>query len=231
MRSMFVPMAGVDDDRAAEFEVHAVTGGPPPREHVPDVIEIGSARAASQRWRLGVVGLACVALVLGLIVGYLVGTQRAQRKTSATVPTVAAPTPLSLVSAGTQPPTATRNRCAVQLGNQLQLGVELVNQSSVGTTLMRADVDLPLNGLRMAESAWGSCGQLAAVDDTDPHALPSGATAWLRMTFDVLVPCPGPLPVLFTVTYAQAGKVAISNVGGFSDLGEVPYTGCSASPG
>jgi hypothetical protein len=224
-------MASVDDDRAAEIEVRAVTDGPQPREHVPDVIGFGSALAASQRLRLGVVGLACVALVAGLIAGYLVGTQRAHQKTSATVPTQEEPTPLSLVSAGTQPPTATRNRCAVQLGNQLQLGVELVNQSSVGTTLMRADVNLPLGGLRMTESAWGSCGQLAAVDDTDPHALPSGATAWLRMTFDVLTPCPGPLPVLFAVTYAQAGKVAISNVGGFSDLGEVPYTGCPASPG
>jgi len=51
------------------------------------------------------------------------------------------------------------------------------------------------------------------------------------MTFDVLVPCPGPLPVLFSVTYAQAGKVAVANVGGFSDLGDVSFTGCSASPG
>jgi hypothetical protein len=228
---MFVRMAGVDDDRAAEIEVRGVTGGPPPRDHVPDVIEVGSTLAASQRRRLGVVGLVCVALVVGVIVGYLVGARPAQRKTSATVPTEEAPTPLSLVSAGAQPPTATRKRCAVQLGNQLQLGVELVNQSSLGTTLMRADVNLPLGGLRMTESAWSSCGQLAAVDDTDPHALPSGATAWLRMTFDVLTPCPGPLPVLFTVTYAQAGKVAAANVGGFSDLGDVSYTGCSASPG
>jgi hypothetical protein len=228
---MFVRMAGVDDDRAAEIEVRAVAGVPPPRDHVPDVIEIGSARAASQQRRLSVVGLVCVTLVVGLIVGYLFGTQRAQRRTSATVPTGVSPTPRSLVSAGTQPPTPTGKRCSVQLGNKLQLGVEVVNQSSVDTTLMRADVNLPLGGLRVAAVAWGSCGQLAAVDDADPHALPSGATTWLRMTFDVLIPCPEPLPVLFIVTYAQAGKVAVSDVGGFSDLGEVSYTGCSASPG
>jgi hypothetical protein len=224
-------MPGVDDDRAAETEVRAVTGGSPPRDHVPDVIEIGAARAASQSRHLGLVGLVCMGLVVGLMVGYLFGTRRAHQKTSATMPTEVAPTPLSLISAGGQPPTATRNRCAIQLGNQLQLGVELVNQSSVGTTLMRADVNLPLGGLRVAAFAWGSCGQLAAVDDADPHALPPGATAWLRMTFDVLIPCPGPLPVLFTVTYTQAGKVAVADVGGFSDLGEVSYTRCSASPG
>lgn len=197
---------------------------------MPDVIELGSAGAAWQRRRSGVVGLVCVALVLGLIVGYLLGTQRAQRKASAAVPTGATPTPRSLAS-GAQPPSPTFKRCSVQLGDKLQLGVELVNQSSVGTSLMRADVDLPLGGLRVDAVAWSSCGQLAAVDDADPHALPPGATAWLRMTFDVLMPCPAPLPVLFTVTYAQAGKVDVSNVGGFNDLGDVPYTGCSASPG
>ena len=228
---MFVRMPGVDDGRAAEIEVGAVAGGPPPGGHVPDVSETGSARAASPRRRLGVVGVVCAALVVGLVVGYLVGTQRPQRKTSATVPSGVSPTPRSLVSAGTQPPTLTGKRCSVQVGDKLQLGVEVVNQSSVDTTLMRADVNLPLGGLRVAAVAWGSCGQLAPVDNADPHALPSGATTWLRMTFDVLVPCPGPIPVLFTVTYAQAGKVAVTDVGGFSDLGDVPYTGCSPSPG
>ncbi len=222
-------MAGVDDDRAAEIEVRTVAGGSPPPDDVPDVIEIGSARAASQQRRVRLVGLVCVTLVVGLILGYLLGTQRAQQRTGAAMPTGVAPTTRSLVSAGTQPPTPTGNRCSAQLGNQLQLGVEVVNQSSVGMTLMQADANLPLGGLRVAAAAWGSCGQLARVDDAAPRALPSGATAWLRMTFDVLVPCPEPLPVLFSVTYAQAGKLAVSDVGGFSDLGEVPFAACSAS--
>lgn len=113
----------------------------------------------------------------------------------------------------------------------MQLGVEVVNLSTVGATLLRADVDLPMGGLRVTAVAWGSCGQLPAVDGADPYPLASGATTWLRMTFDVLVPCPQPMPVLFIINYAQAGKVAVSNVGGFNDLGEVSYTGCSASPG
>jgi hypothetical protein len=50
------------------------------------------------------------------------------------------------------------------------------------------------------------------------------------MTFDVLTPCPGALPVLFNISYSQAGKVDISYLGGFNDLGDVPYTRCSASP-
>ena len=224
-------MAGVDDDRAAEIEVHAVAGGTPPRDHVPDVIEIGSTRSALRRHRLGVAGLVCATLVVGLILGYLLGTQRAQQKTSAILPTGVSATPRLLVPAGTQPPTPTGKRCSVQLGNQLELGVEVVNQSSVGTTLMQAGVNLPMGGLRVAAVAWGTCGQLAPVDDADPDPLPPGATAWLRMTFDVLVSCPQPLPVSFTITYAQAGGLAVSDVGGFDDLGQVPYTGCSAHPG
>src|SRR5215468_10902793 len=169
-------MADIDGDRAAEIEVHAVAGGTPPRDHVPDVIEVGSGRSALQRQRLGVAGLVCVTLVVGLVLGYLRGTQRAQQKTSATLPTgvSATPrllvpaatqpptpptgvsaTPRLLVSAGTQPPTPTGKRCSAQLGNQLQLGVEVVNQSSVDTTLMQAGVNLPMGGLRVAAVAWG----------------------------------------------------------------------------
>src|SRR5262249_35047497 len=109
------------------------------------------------------------------------------------------------------------NRCSVQLGDQLQLGVEVVNLSTVGTTLLRADVSLPLGGLRVAAVAWGSCGQLSAVRGANPYPLPSGATAWLTMTFDVLIPCPGPLPVLFNVTYVRAGQAAVSDLSGFND--------------
>src|SRR5215468_6169667 len=135
-------MADIDGDRAAEIEVHAVAGGTPPRDHVPDVIEVGSGRSALRRHRLGVAGLVCVTLVVGLILGYLLGTRRAQQKPSATLPTgvSATPrllvpagtqpptatgvsaTPRLLVSAGTQPPTPTGKRCSAQLGNQLQLG-------------------------------------------------------------------------------------------------------------
>jgi hypothetical protein len=179
---------------------------------------------------LGVVGLISVALVVGAIAGYVLGTQRAEQKTGTTVPAGGAPTPRLLVSAGAQPPTGTGNRCSVQLGDKLQLGVEIINMSTAGATLLRASVDLPLGGLRVTATAWGSCGQLSAIDGANPYPLPSGATTWLRMTFDVLTPCPGPLPVLFNLSYSQAGKVAVSHLGGFDDLGDVPYTRCSASP-
>lgn len=60
---------------------------------------------------------------------------------------------------------------------------------------------------------------------------PELETTWLRMTFDVLVPCPAALPVEVNLRYAQAEKVAVTPIGGFADLGDVSYTGCSAGPG
>jgi hypothetical protein len=46
------------------------------------------------------------------------------------------------------------------------------------------------------------------------------------MTFDVLTKCPAPLPVQVNLVYARGGTDAVAFLGGFSDLGDVPYTGC-----
>ena len=92
-------------------------------------------------------------------------------------------------------------------------------------------MSLPIGGLRLTATAWGTCGQLSAVDAASAYPLPSGTTTWLRMTFDVLVPCPGPFPVLVSLRYRQAGTEAVSDVGGFADLGDVAWSGCTNGPG
>jgi hypothetical protein len=224
-------MTDVEDDRPIDLEIRVANGGLPPRDSAMDAIEMGSPGVPWPRWwRSSVVGLVSVALVVGAISGYLFGTHRAGGKTATIAPVAVAPTTRLLVSGGGQPPTGTGNLCSVQLGDRLQLGIEVVNLSVEGATLLRADADLPMGGLRVTAIAWGSCGQLLAIDGASPYPLPAGTTVWLRMTFDVLTPCPGPLPVLFKLTYAQAGKVAVSDLGGFDDLGGIPYTGCSTSP-
>jgi hypothetical protein len=38
--------------------------------------------------------------------------------------------------------------------------------------------------------------------------------------------CPGPAPVQFTVGYVVRGRPATVSLPGFSDLTEVPYSGC-----
>jgi hypothetical protein len=53
----------------------------------------------------------------------------------------------------------------------------------------------------------------------------------LTVTFQVLVKCPGPLPVQFTVGYDVGGQHAVATLPGFPDLSQVPYKGCPANAG
>lgn len=100
-----------------------------------------------------------------------------------------------------------------------------MNQSASAVTLGRIRPLLPLGGLRATASSWGTCGAVPEAG-AFPPSLGSGATDWLTVTFDVLVRCPAPLPVQFEVTYLQSGRVAAARFDGFSDLGQVPYSGC-----
>lgn len=225
-------MKGVNANGPTRPEVGAITSGSQARDNEMDVIEIGPRRPPLPWWRgPGIAGPIAVALVAGAITGYLAGIRRAETQDHTARPGPHAPTTASVVTAKAQPVTGTGNRCSAQLGDRLQLGVEIVNRSATTATLDRIEPVLPLNGLRATTSAWGSCGQLSYMDARTPHPLPPGAITWLTITFDVLMPCPAPMPVLFTLTYTQAGDTAISDLGGFPDLGNVPYTRCTASPG
>lgn len=217
-------MKGIDADGPTRPEVSAITDGSQSRENEMDVIETGPRKPPlpwSQKW--GIAGLIAAALV----VGYLAGTRHAEIQARTAGPGPHASTTGSVVPLDAQPVTRTGNRCSAQLGDRLQLGVEIINQTATTVTLRRVETVLPLNGLRVTASAWGSCGQLS-VDAATSHSLPPGAITWLTSTFDVLVPCPAPIPVLFTLTYTQEDRTVISDLNGFADLGDVPYTGCAA---
>jgi hypothetical protein len=59
--------------------------------------------------------------------------------------------------------------------------------------------------------------------------LPPYGTAWLSVTFRVLVACQRPLPVQFSVSYQENGRTGAAQLPGFPDLGQVTYTGCKGS--
>jgi len=232
-------MAGVDDDRLIDLDVRAAGPG---SSGGTDEIEIGS-RSAFWLGRRGFV-LVGIALLAAAIAGYAVGTSRGD-KPGPTVPTGAVPiggmpvdgVPIDgvdevpatrlLVQGPGQPPTPTGKRCSLQDGTTLEVGLEILNGSELPTTLLEVDASLPLNGLRVTGKAWGSCGQLFPTDAANPRPLAPGATAWITITLDVLVDCPAPLPVQVDVRYMQANQISVAFLGGFSDLGDVPYTGCS----
>ena len=121
--------------------------------------------------------------------------------------------------------------CATQTGHELQLGVQVSNQSTETILLRSVRAVLPLGGLKPLAVVWGPCGSLqtgplgAGTDDT----LQPGATTWLTVIFRVQVRCPAPLPVQFSVGYLDHGRSVSARLPGFPDLGVVQYTGCGAS--
>ena len=145
----------------------------------------------------------------------------------------------------------TGGECSVQHGRELQVGVEVINLTGTPVTLGQATPVLPLGGLRPVSRQWAPCGALSpswkaadggtiifigvpsgevgAVSAAAASVLPPDGTAWLSVTFRVLVACPGPLPVQFSVSYRENGRTDTARLPGFPDLGQVTYSGCKGS--
>lgn len=196
-------------------------------ESAPSRLSWRRSRTAGTAWpatvRPATAWAVAAALIAGGVAGYLVGVSHSG---SAGASPSASPTPA--VHPVEPALFGTGHRCSVQLGNRLQLGVELVNSSGTSATITNVDTNLPLGGLRQLDAALGSCGALAAARATGYRLAPD-ATAWVTATFEVLESCPGPIPVTFVLAYEQAGRVDNAALPEFPDLGDVPYSGCSPS--
>jgi hypothetical protein len=116
--------------------------------------------------------------------------------------------------------------CATQIGQELELGLEVRNVSATPLVLGRIGIILPIGGLTPVAQGWGTCGELPSAAVEPNTAVPAGGSAWFTVTFRVLVPCPGPLPVSFRLRYQMDDQQYTAQLPGFSDLGQVPYTGC-----
>lgn len=211
-----------------------------------DVIEQGGGRRfPALRWRpsRGAAILLAVGLVAGLAAGYAAGDRQWARRAAPprSVPASGVPVPASgvpvpasgvpaLSLAGSGPAlTQDIGTCAVQNGHDLQLGVQVTNQSAADVTLSLVRPVLPLGGLKWVSQQWAPCSALPT--GQDPAVLTPGASTWFSVTFQVLVRCPGPLPVQFTIRYVQGGQPAVTTLPGFNDLSGVPYSGCPGPGG
>ena len=205
-------------------------------DHAADVVEQGGRHFPLLNWRppRGAAILLAVGLVIGLAAGYAAGYRQAPRNASppAASPGSASPAPAASPATGTAVPfaggpalTQATGTCSSQSGQELQLGVQVTNGSTAQIELGLVHAVLPLGGLRVISQQWAPCGALKV--GQVPAALGPGNSTWFSLTFRVLVKCPGPLPVQFTVDYTTAGESAAVNLPGFSDLSQVPYTGCA----
>jgi hypothetical protein len=188
-----------------------------------------SARPPTRRSRRRVSAeLVVIALVAGLAIGYVVGHHHRKVTPRAAPLPAASPVPSKFADSAV----ATGNTCADQIGQQLQLGVEIRNLSSSTLTLSRVAVALPLGGLHATAQSVGTCGQVTQPTPVDDTSVPAGSTAWLTTTFDVLVRCPGANPVEFTLHYRQGSRTGTTPLDEFPDLGQVRYghQGCKPLP-
>jgi hypothetical protein len=199
-----------------------------------DVLELGGRRRRVPRWLPPSAALvpAVVTLVAGLAAGYAVGARHPGEHAAPPSPSRAATpaAPVAPFSAGGFPLSQSGPQCSVQTGRELQVGLQITNLSRAAVRLRRVKVLLPLGGLKVTSQAWGPCGQLPATGEASgsirPPTLVRGASSWFSVTFQVLVRCPHPLPVQFTLDYDQQGRPAAIRLPGFPDLGQVPYSGC-----
>ena len=145
-----------------------------------DVLELGGRRrrvpGGGRRRPLRILGI--VVLVAGLVaVGYAVGVRHAGHVHAAPPLPSRAAAPAAPFSAGGFPLSQSGPQCSVQIGRELQVGLEITNLSSAAVRLRRVEVGLPLGGLKVTTQAWGPCGQLAAKNEASGRILPlpSGA--------------------------------------------------------
>jgi hypothetical protein len=174
-----------------------------------------------------------VALLAGLVAGYAAGDRHAVYLTPSPITPpgfIASPIPYPAPSLIVTVPALIQSSgaCATQIGRDLQLGVQVTNQSPAEISLGRVEAVLPLGGLSAISQQWAPCGALPAGVDVAGNSLAPGATTWFTVTFKVLMTCPAPLPVQFTVHYAVQGLATAVSLPGFPDLGHVPYSGCPA---
>lgn len=170
--------------------------------------------------------LGAAGLLAGLAAGYAIGTLHAGNNPAAPARSRDAAQAAASPVVGDLPLIGDGPQCSAQTGRELQLGMQVTNTLATAVTLRRVDVVLPLGGLRAVSQAWGPCGELPLPGQAPGTVLPAGASTWFTVTFRVLVGCPGPYPVQFRLRYDLGGRPGSVFLAGFSDLGQVPYSGC-----
>ena len=211
-----------------------------------DLVELGGRQFRLPGWlssRLpgwppsrGAAVLAVAALVVGVAAGYAAGDRHTRSAAALPKPTVtvtASPSSSPASASGAafsfaDSPALTQGTgaCSVQTGRELQLGVQVTNQSTAAITLQTAKAVLPLGGLKQVTWQWATCGAIPARLDQDYDVLLPGQSTWLSATFTVQLRCPAPIPVQFSVGYQVQGKPVTASLPGFPDLSQVPYSGC-----
>jgi hypothetical protein len=178
-----------------------------------DVVALGSERGPRftiPGWRPSRAAaiLAVVTLLAGLAVGYAIGIRQGGPARAATVaPAASSAAPRSAASSADQPdftlygPALTEEpgTCSTQVGDDLELGIQVTNTSAETVLLQSAEPVAEVPGLlKVLSWSWAPCGFDGDGIIPDTVELGPGQTTWLTATVKPLVACPGPAPLQFT---------------------------------
>ena len=197
---------------------------PPPEE----TLAVGR-----EQGRSGPGGRGLLVLVLVVAVGavaFFVGRQTSGTSTPAARVSVSAslPRPSARLVPMISGLAADGPTCSRQVGDRLQLGLRLANGFDDAVTLLGVDPILPgSGGLQAGTPRVGVCGQAGSLRRPAGDQVPAHSEVWLVTWFRVLVPCPVPYPVQFSLRYGRDGQHHSVLLTPFPDLGQVPYSGCA----
>jgi hypothetical protein len=185
-----------------------------------DVLDFGNY--SERRWRtrrFGPIAL-LMAVLIGLVGGYVEGHHRHPSD----APQLPSARPVAARPGDGV--VATGNSCSAQLDTRLELGVEVINPSSVSVLLDQLTLVRPRHGLRPVATAIGTCGQVTDSPAFGQARLRSGRSTWLTMTFDVVVHCPSALPVELRLRYSHGSHPTSSLLAEFPNLSRVAFSRC-----
>lgn len=114
----------------------------------------------------------------------------------------------------------------MEVGHQLQLGIEITNDTRHTVSLKAVGVDGPIPGLSVRAKQFGRCGVVGG--NTAPQPLAPGNSTWISATFDDHLPCRVSWSsIIFTVHYDDG----LTATGGFSYLPDIAFPACALPSG
>lgn len=189
----------------------------------PEQVTVGGSRSTTRnrtKWRTAyvVAAVAAAAALLGFGAGRSGRPEPTASNPALRLPIVSI-APNGVIS-------ETGRRCAVWVGRELQLGVEVENLGPAAVELLQLDVLDPSPDVRPISVGVATCGQLGPAEPVAGTPLSTLGTTWLSTALLATTACPAASAVDFRVTYMQAGQSAATSYRALADIGGVPYPGC-----
>jgi hypothetical protein len=147
-----------------------------------------------------------VTLIVGVVIGVAVGRDTAPKTAAGASGGTPSPAVRGEVTWG-------NSSCSALSGKRLEIGMTIINYSTVPVALTAATITVPPRVLSVRGLGWTHCTRTAP--SAGAVLVAPGVTAWVSGSTDLLIPCPGKPSITFSVTYLEGYQM--------HSLAPVPY--------